>query len=80
MIDLTFISTSSEKVELRSVLFRVGFFGGEIMWGWQRDDVHVVVCDQLFRFILGVLKAVAAQTGLVNDQVCDVLDMFNSGW
>ena len=42
--------------------------------------MHVVVCDQLIRFILSVLVAVAAQAGLVNDQVCDVLDMFNSGW
>ena len=50
------------------------------MWGWQRDDMHVVVCDKLFRFILGVLIAVAAQAGLVNDQVCDVLDMFDCGW
>ena len=49
------------------------------MRGWQRDDVHVVVCDKLIRFILGVLIAVAAQAGLVNDQVCDVLDMFDCG-
>ena len=78
LIDLTFIS--SEKVELRPVLFRVGFFGGEIMWGWQRDDMHVVVCDQLFRFICGVLVAIAAETGLVNDQVGDVLGMVDRSW
>ena len=50
------------------------------MWGWQRDDMHVMVCDQLFRFIRGVLKAVAAEAGLVNDQVGDVLDMVDCGW
>ena len=49
------------------------------MWGWQRDDMHVMVCDQLFRFIRGVLEAVAAEAGLVNDQVRDVLDMFDCG-
>ena len=42
--------------------------------------MHVMVSDQLFRFILSVLIAVAAQAGLVNDQVCDVLDMFDCGW
>ena len=50
------------------------------MWGWQGDNMHVMVCDQLFSFILSVLIAVATQASLVDDQVCDVLDMVDCGW
>ena len=42
--------------------------------------MHVVVCDQLICFILSVLVAVAAETGLVNDQVSDVLGMVDRSW
>ena len=42
--------------------------------------MHVVVCDKFLRFILGVLIAVAAQAGLVNDQVSDVLNMVDCSW
>ena len=47
------------------------------MWGGQGYNLHVIVGNQLSCLVIGVLEAVRAQTGLINDEVSNVLSMFN---
>ena len=74
------MSDRSEEVDLGAVLARIALslLSDVVVGRWQRHHLLIVVVQQFSCLIICVLEPVRAQTGLIHDQVSDMLSMLNS--